>query len=112
MAASKSQASLFVARRCLFGWKEIAVHLNCSVRTVQRRKQSLGLPVYQSSTSERAGVYAFTDELEAWVYVLPARRSELFRLREEVARLRLQNSVLRARIASRDSGKGAPATFG
>lgn len=46
----------------LRGWKEIAVHFDTSVRTVQRWERRLGLPVHRVGTV----VYARPNELDAW----------------------------------------------
>ena len=51
-----------MAEQQLRGWKEIAVHFDTSVRTVQRWERRLGLPVQRVGTV----VYARLDELEAW----------------------------------------------
>lgn len=50
----------------LDSWKEIAAHLNREVRTVQRWEKAEGLPVYRHTHSERASVYAYKAELDAW----------------------------------------------
>jgi len=49
----------------LTGWKEIAEHLRCSVRTAQRWEGG-GLPVKRVRKSPRAPVVADSDELDAW----------------------------------------------
>jgi hypothetical protein len=51
----------------LHGWKNIALELDRGVRTVQRWKQSLGLPVHRIGRGARAPVFAFADELHAWL---------------------------------------------
>jgi len=50
----------------LSGWKEIAQHLHCGVRTVQRWEAE-GLPVHRPSPHRRSHVIAHSDELERWV---------------------------------------------
>ncbi len=50
----------------LDSWKEIAVHLKREARTVQRWEKAEGLPVYRHTHSERASVYAYKAELDAW----------------------------------------------
>lgn len=53
-------------RRILNTWKEIAVHLSRGVRTVQRWEINYRLPVHRPN--EDAGtVYAFADEIDAWL---------------------------------------------
>jgi TolB-like protein/Tfp pilus assembly protein PilF len=49
----------------LDSWKEIAVYLKHSERTV-RRWQEEGLPVHRHAHKKRAGVYAYKPELDAW----------------------------------------------
>ena len=51
----------------LDSWKEIAAYLRRSVRTVVRWEQEEGLPVRRQSHRKRGTVYAFPDELDAWV---------------------------------------------
>src|SRR5215469_3877020 len=50
----------------LESWKEIAVYLNRTLRTVQRWEKSEGLPVHQHQHEDRASVYAFKGEIDAW----------------------------------------------
>lgn len=50
----------------LESWKEIAVHLNRGVRTVQRWEQAEGLPVHRLPHEKRGSVYAYPEELDAW----------------------------------------------
>src|SRR5262245_9604652 len=57
----------------LGSWKEIAVYLRREVRTVQLWEKKEGLPARRHGHTARATVYAYTDELDAW---LAARQSE------------------------------------
>ena len=50
----------------LAGWKEIAKHLRCGVRTVQRWEQR-GLPVHRPLPGKRSHVIAYSDELDWFV---------------------------------------------
>ncbi|HKT33609.1 MAG TPA: tetratricopeptide repeat protein [Nitrospira sp.] len=50
----------------LESWKEIAAHLNRTLRTVQRWEKSEGLPVHRHQHDERASVYAFKSEIDGW----------------------------------------------
>ena len=50
----------------LTGWKEIARHLHCGVRTAQRR-ENLGLPVRRTSYGVKSPVVAESDELDFWL---------------------------------------------
>jgi tetratricopeptide (TPR) repeat protein len=51
----------------LTSWKEIACFLGREVRTVQRWEKLNGLPVRRLLHDKRGSVYAYADELEAWV---------------------------------------------
>lgn len=51
----------------LDSWKEIASYLGREVRTVQRWEKTNGLPVRRLYHERRGSVYAFTEELDAWV---------------------------------------------
>ena len=50
----------------LDSWKEIAVHLQRDVRTVQRWEAREGMPVHRQPHQKQGSVYAFTGELDAW----------------------------------------------
>jgi excisionase family DNA binding protein len=64
-SAPKAQAA--AAGERLGSWKEIAVYLGCSVRTVQRWEREEGLPVRRLSIGRRSRIYAERVELEQWV---------------------------------------------
>ncbi|MBA4182262.1 MAG: hypothetical protein C0506_16895, partial [Anaerolinea sp.] len=51
----------------LDSWKEIAAYLRRGVRTVVRWEQEEGLPVHRQSHQKRGTVYAYADELDAWL---------------------------------------------
>jgi tetratricopeptide (TPR) repeat protein len=51
----------------LDSWKEIAVYLGRTVRTVQRWEESEGLPVHRHQHHLQGTVYAYPEELDAWV---------------------------------------------
>ncbi len=51
----------------LDSWKEIAAYLRRHERTVQRWRRDRGLPVHQLPRGRRGGVYAFPEELDAWL---------------------------------------------
>jgi hypothetical protein len=57
------------ASATLQGWKEIATELGRSVRTVQRWQRKLGLPVHKLGEGVGSPVFAFKDELRAWLRV-------------------------------------------
>ena len=50
----------------LSGWKEIAEHLRCGVRTAQRW-QALGLPIRRIGRGSRAPVLADSEKLDRWL---------------------------------------------
>lgn len=68
----------------LSGWKEIARHLGVSVRTAQLWEDTRGLPV-RRLPGVRGGVYALTEELDAWA---AGRAAELSHERRRQARER------------------------
>src|SRR6266851_1035835 len=47
-------------------WKEIAVHLQRDVRTVQRWEKNEGLPVHRKLHETLSSVYAYESELDEW----------------------------------------------
>lgn len=49
----------------LSGWKEIAHHLRCGVRSAQRWER-LGLPIKRLSGSRRGIVIADSEQLDSW----------------------------------------------
>ena len=54
-------------RQMLNGWKEIAGHIERSVRTAQRWEAHMGLPVHRPAQKESGVVMAFGDELDRWI---------------------------------------------
>jgi hypothetical protein len=54
------------ARRRLDSWKEIALFLKRSVRTVQRWEGCEQLPIYRHRHQDRSSVFTYADELELW----------------------------------------------
>jgi len=49
-------------------WKEIAVYLDCDVRTCQRWERNLGLPVHRlDPDSSKTRVFAYKSELDEWL---------------------------------------------
>jgi len=51
----------------LNGWKEIAGHLGKGARTVQRWEKLYGLPVHRIGREGGEIVYAYRDEIDAWM---------------------------------------------
>lgn len=56
-----------VQSEVLSGWKDIANYLGKGVRTVQRYKRELGLPVRRPASKTTGSVLAVKSELDAWV---------------------------------------------
>lgn len=57
-----------MTRKRLDSWKEIATYLNRTVRTVLRWSRTSGLPVHRVPGPRRRSVYAFSDELDSWLF--------------------------------------------
>ena len=55
----------------LTGWKEIANHLDVTVRTAQLWEKNRGLPVHRLPGGGKPSVFSTTEELEAWVLSNP-----------------------------------------
>lgn len=72
-------------RVVLHSWKEIAEYLRLGIRTVQRYEALFSLPVRRPGTSAPAHVFAFSDELDAWLSHRPTREAESPMLRTECA---------------------------
>jgi hypothetical protein len=51
----------------LQSWKEIAGYLKRGVRTAQRWERAAGLPVRRPRPGDRSPVFAFPEELDAWM---------------------------------------------
>lgn len=54
-------------RRRLTSWKEIAAYVSRDVRTVLRWEKDRGLPIHRVPGSTGRVVFAYTDELDAWL---------------------------------------------
>lgn len=50
----------------LDGWKNITGYLDCDEKTARTWFRESGLPVYRTSNSEKARVFAYAEELDAW----------------------------------------------
>ena len=57
--------------RRLDSWKEIAAFFKCDERTVRRWEKERGMPVHRAPGGAGGRVFAYTDELSAWL-VAPA----------------------------------------
>jgi hypothetical protein len=60
----------------LDGWKDISAYLNRSVRTVQRWESQHGLPIRRKGQPGGEVVYAFRDEIDAWLRTDGARSAD------------------------------------
>jgi len=56
----------------LTGWKEISSHLRVTVRTAQLWEKQRGLPVHRYPGDGKPRVYAYPEELEAWLKDSPS----------------------------------------
>ncbi len=59
----------------LDSWKEIATHLQREVRTVQRWEKNEALPVRRHLHQQRGTVFAYRDEIDAWLQSRTARQA-------------------------------------
>ncbi|MBI1738961.1 MAG: hypothetical protein HYR58_06910 [Acidobacteria bacterium] len=59
-------------RKRLGSWKEIAVHLHVETRTAMRWEHERALPVHRVPGGGRAAVFAYADEIDAWLHGQPA----------------------------------------
>jgi TolB-like protein/Tfp pilus assembly protein PilF len=60
-----AEGSLLPGKK-LVSWKEIAGHLGCETRTVQRWEKTEGLPIRRHEHLKKCTVYAYASELDAW----------------------------------------------
>jgi eukaryotic-like serine/threonine-protein kinase len=51
----------------LESWKSISAHLRRNIRTCQHWEREHGLPIHRLDGSPKAHVFAYTDELDAWL---------------------------------------------
>jgi tetratricopeptide (TPR) repeat protein len=79
----------------LNSWKEIARYLEREVRTVQRWEKTDGLPIRRLYHEKRGSVYAFTEDLDAWV----DSRQAALRSEEVNSRPRLRLSIYATALA-------------
>jgi tetratricopeptide (TPR) repeat protein/predicted DNA-binding transcriptional regulator AlpA len=55
-------------QRRLTSWKEIATYVGRNERTVKRWEASRGFPVRRVAGASRGSVFAYADEIEAWMH--------------------------------------------
>jgi|SRR6516162_2333833 hypothetical protein len=56
-------------------WKEIAAFFGKGVRTVQRWEETKQLPVHRLNDHTKGTVFAYPEELHAWIRVLQQKNS-------------------------------------
>lgn len=66
-ATKSTPAAADRATQRLNSWKEIAAYLGATDRTAQRWEREEGLPIHRLVHQNRATVYAYKQELEAWL---------------------------------------------
>ncbi|MCL4524030.1 MAG: hypothetical protein M1453_08535 [Acidobacteria bacterium] len=59
-------------RNRLNSWKEIAAHLQVETRTAMRWEDDRGLPIHRVPGGGRAAVFAYAEEIDAWLHGQPA----------------------------------------
>jgi hypothetical protein len=64
--------------KVLNSWKEIANYLARAVRTAQRWECNSKLPVHRIGNGPKAPVFAFGEELDAWLEQQAMRNSVIF----------------------------------
>jgi hypothetical protein len=68
-------------------WKEIAVYLDCDVRTCQRWERKLALPVHRfGPDSSKTRVFAYKSELDEWLKKDLRTKSSLINIRRKKAK--------------------------
>jgi hypothetical protein len=77
--------------RVLRTWKDVAAHLNCSVRSCRRWEEAYGLPIHRIGSTLRSGIFAYEQELDAWLLkrgdVRNGRKEEIYVSRKYSKRL-------------------------
>jgi tetratricopeptide (TPR) repeat protein len=59
----------------LTSWKEIASYLGCDARTAQLWEKQEGLPIHRHTHQARSSVYAYPEELDAWLRMRKPRKA-------------------------------------
>ena len=98
----------------LSSWKEIAVFFQREERTVKRWEKERGLPVHRVPGGGRASIYAYTEELTAWLHSGQAKRVEDVAdpLSEQPGEQAQENGELSPRTGAEDSRISGIATAG
>jgi len=67
IAPNLNSKEMAPAANLLRSWKGISAYMALGVRTVQRYEANLGLPVHRPAGGNRCAVWAFSDEIDAWL---------------------------------------------
>jgi hypothetical protein len=51
----------------LYGWKDVADYIGCSVRKAQCYAKDFKLPIYSLPTNERRKIIAYPEEISNWI---------------------------------------------
>jgi hypothetical protein len=92
-------------RKILSSWKEIASYTGRAVRTLQRYERQLGLPVHRLPGPSATSIFAFSDEVDAWLRKAPVLREQRLR-HHNVCPMCSGTGVLG--VASRNSDQPVP----
>lgn len=103
----------------LTSWQAIARYLGKGIRTVQRWEDDLGLPIRRPNHGTTGVVFAMRDEIDSWIRSHPRangdehEHDDLEILTRELAELKQQNELLRARLERAEglAGIKPPAPF-
>lgn len=71
----------------LVSWKEVAAYLHCNIRSVQRWERGEGLPVHRHFHQRSSTVYAYSYELDAWLWTRMSSCATASRIPTSQARL-------------------------
>lgn len=61
------QSDLITGKTILDSWKEISIYLERSEKTCRKWEKELGLPIHRLEDSPKARVFAYKEELDAWM---------------------------------------------
>lgn len=75
LARTAQVSSAPPAAKRLLSWKEVAAYLRCNIRSVQRWERGEGLPVHRHVHQQGSTVYAYANELDAWLWTRTSLRA-------------------------------------
>lgn len=67
ISANAHPTRITPAAHLLRSWKEISAYMALGIRTVQRYEAKLSLPIHRPVNGRRCAVWAFSDEIDAWL---------------------------------------------